>query len=201
MSIFPINPVLAAKAWKLSKAGLKGKAIAERLGKGITTDEANILASVGYRDHVDDWSRFSANAVKVLVGLLELERKRRRAGETSSPKAWMLTGPTGLSEGQIRRATKQLDQGFWKLLHHSPNGHIWLEPAGIAVARELSKVRNDLSPLDAAAPELLAVAQDMLPRNLCLTNSNIPDSTVVPLEVTMGELRKIAAVVAKATGK
>lgn len=56
------------------------------------------------------------------------------------------------------------------------------------------------APVITAAPDLLAVAQDMLPSNLCLTNSNIPDSTVVPLDVTLGELRKIAAVVAKATG-
>ena len=50
----------------------------------------------------------------------------------------------------------------------------------------------------AAAPDLLSVARTMLPENLCLTNPNVRDETVVPLEVTMGELRKIAAVVAKA---
>lgn len=50
----------------------------------------------------------------------------------------------------------------------------------------------------AAAPDLLSVARTMLPANLCLTNPNVRDETVVPLEVTMGELRKIAAVVAKA---
>ena len=54
--------------------------------------------------------------------------------------------------------------------------------------------------LVAASPDLLAVAKNMLPSNLCLTNTNVPDSTVVPMEVTMGELREIAAVIAKATG-
>ncbi|ALJ12599.1 hypothetical protein [Sphingopyxis macrogoltabida] len=54
--------------------------------------------------------------------------------------------------------------------------------------------------LVAAAPDLLAVACEMLPRNLCLTNPNIPDSTVVPLDVTMGELRRIAAAIVKARG-
>lgn len=54
--------------------------------------------------------------------------------------------------------------------------------------------------LIAAAPDLLAVAEEMLPQNLCLTNANVPDSTVVPLDVTMGELRRIAAAVAKARG-
>ena len=55
--------------------------------------------------------------------------------------------------------------------------------------------------LVAAAPDLLAVAREMLPRNLCHTNANVPDSTIVPLDVTMGELRRIAAALAKATGK
>lgn len=52
--------------------------------------------------------------------------------------------------------------------------------------------------LISTAPDLLAVVEGMLPRNLCLTNKNVRDDTVVPLETTMGELRKIAAVVAKA---
>lgn len=61
-------------------------------------------------------------------------------------------------------------------------------------------VAADIALLSSAA-DLLAVAREMLPRNLCLTNANIPDSTVVPLDVTMGELRKIAAAIAKATGQ
>jgi hypothetical protein len=48
--------------------------------------------------------------------------------------------------------------------------------------------------------DLLAALGDVLPRNLCLTNRNIPDSTIVPLETTMGELRQIAASIAKAKG-
>lgn len=52
-----------------------------------------------------------------------------------------------------------------------------------------------------AAPDLLGVAREMLPRNLCLTNKNIPDDTIVPLECTMGDLRKVAAAIAKATGQ
>ena len=38
--------------------------------------------------------------------------------------------------------------------------------------------------------EALAMA---IPRNVCLTNRNIADSYVVPIEVTMGELRSMAA--------
>jgi hypothetical protein len=148
---FPICPKLAAKAYRLQKTGLKGKATAEKLGKGIATEQANMLAGVGRADALDAASQFTQNEIKVLVGLLKLERDRRRMGEVSSPKAWMLCRGTGLSEGQIRRATKRINTAFgasdrrasWGLLHHSVNGHIWLEAAGIAVA-------SALAPLDAA---------------------------------------------------
>lgn len=54
--------------------------------------------------------------------------------------------------------------------------------------------------LAAAAPELLAACLEAIPANLCLDNPNIPDDQVIPLDFTMGELRRIAAAVAKATG-
>ncbi len=54
--------------------------------------------------------------------------------------------------------------------------------------------------LIAAAPELLEALQLAIPANVCLTNSNIPDGMIVPLDVPMGDLRKIAAAIAKATG-
>lgn len=38
---------------------------------------------------------------------------------------------------------------------------------------------------------------NFLPRNLCLTNANVSDDTVVPLECTMGELRQITDLLAK----
>lgn len=53
--------------------------------------------------------------------------------------------------------------------------------------------------LAAAAPDLLAACLLMVPANVCLTNSNVRDDMVVPLECTMGELRAIRAAIAKAT--
>lgn len=150
MSIsFPICAKLAAKARRIQKTGLKGKATAEKLGKGITTDEANLLANVGACDAADADALFTVNERKVLVALLELQRHRRRKGEVSSPKAWMLCGGTGLSEGQIRRATKRIGDGDykkrgWGLLHHSVNGHISLHASGIAVADALAGMRKDV---------------------------------------------------------
>lgn len=73
--------------------------------------------------------------------------------------------------------------------------------------KEIARVRLDrddwrsVVQLITAAPDLLSVAREMLPRNLCVTNPNVSDSTIVPLECTMGDLRKVAAAIAKATGK
>ena len=144
MGLFPIDPKLALKAYRLQKTGLKGKATAEKLGKGITTDQANMLAGVGRNIAAEQAALFTDNERKVLVALLDLQRDFRAKGETSSPKAWMLCRRIGLSEGQIRRATKRLNTGdyrsadYFGLLHHRANGHIWLNASGIAVAHALS---------------------------------------------------------------
>ena len=49
--------------------------------------------------------------------------------------------------------------------------------------------------------ELCEALADTLPRNVCLTNKNVRDDTVVPLDYTMGELRRISALLAKARGE
>jgi hypothetical protein len=57
--------------------------------------------------------------------------------------------------------------------------------------------RNALLTARAAVAELIEVVKAMLPRNLCLTNPNVPDDTKLPLTATMGELRSIAAALAR----
>ena len=52
-----------------------------------------------------------------------------------------------------------------------------------------------------AALEMQAALKLCLPPNVCLTNRNVPDHWVVPLECTMGDLRQIAAALAKSEGK
>lgn len=52
--------------------------------------------------------------------------------------------------------------------------------------------------LIAAAPDMAEALADIIPPNLCTTNPNVRDDVIVPMEVTMGELRKIAAALAKA---
>ncbi len=53
--------------------------------------------------------------------------------------------------------------------------------------------------LEEAAEVMLDALKLCIPANVCLTNRNIPDDMTVPLDVPMGDLRKIAAAIAKAT--
>ena len=80
----------------------------------------------------------------------------------------------------------------------SPNSRIVCDTTAGRISLEERKA-NAL--LIAAAPDMLAKLQAMLPKNVCLTNSNIRDDLNVPLDVPMGDLRAIAALIAKATGQ
>lgn len=60
------------------------------------------------------------------------------------------------------------------------------------------KQRDANARLIAAAPELLAALQSVIPAHVNTANYNIADNDVVALDFTMGELRKIAAAIAKA---
>lgn len=55
--------------------------------------------------------------------------------------------------------------------------------------------------LIAAAPDLLAACERMIPANVCLTNRNVRDDAIVALDVPIGELRAIAGLIAKARGE
>jgi hypothetical protein len=61
-------------------------------------------------------------------------------------------------------------------------------------------LETDVADAAAIITELTAALEAWLPKNICLTNRNIPDNMNVPLEadITMGELRAIAALIAKA---
>ena len=48
---------------------------------------------------------------------------------------------------------------------------------------------------------LRQAVQAMMLRNVCLTNTNVPDSVEVPLLATMGELRALSAALASDTGE
>lgn len=54
--------------------------------------------------------------------------------------------------------------------------------------------------LIAAAPELLAACIAFMPKGMAIGNGNVPDDLIIPMDVTMGELRAFEAAIAKATG-
>lgn len=72
--------------------------------------------------------------------------------------------------------------------------------AVVSNMREPSEVAANARVI-AVAPEMLAALAKLIPTNLCTTNPNISDDTFIPFDMTMGEIRSIAALVAKATGK
>lgn len=80
---------------------------------------------------------------------------------------------------------------------------------GVKEAKENSSVyRLDVIGIDcadarliAAAPTMLEALQAILPTGVSTGNSNISDDFVVPLDVTMGELREVAKAIAAATGE
>ena len=67
----------------------------------------------------------------------------------------------------------------------------------VANARRLAAGWNALSGISTqaieagAVAELVSAARSALPNNLYLTNRNIRDDMIVPLETTMGELRRL----------
>ena len=56
--------------------------------------------------------------------------------------------------------------------------------------------------LIAAAPDLLASLVEILgPLNVCTDNPNVRDDQVLPVDMTMGELRRARAAISKATSR
>ncbi|WP_113132733.1 hypothetical protein [Rhizobiales bacterium] len=56
--------------------------------------------------------------------------------------------------------------------------------------------------LIAAAPDLLEALVEILgPLNVCSDNQNVGDDVCLPVDMTMGELRKARAAIAKAEGR
>lgn len=53
--------------------------------------------------------------------------------------------------------------------------------------------------LIAAAPELLQCVIDAIPHGVSTDNKNIPDSQVIPVDMTIGQIRRMKAAFKKAT--
>jgi hypothetical protein len=67
-------------------------------------------------------------------------------------------------------------------------------PQAVANARFIVRAVN-------SHDELVAALGSLIPGNVSLSNERWPDSTVVPLEVTLGELRAARAALSRARGE
>ncbi|NBB37667.1 hypothetical protein [Sphingobium yanoikuyae] len=57
-----------------------------------------------------------------------------------------------------------------------------------------------IGPLAAAAPELLVALEELIPANLCASNLALSDDAVLPVDMTLGEIRRAIAAITKAKG-
>ena len=90
--------------------------------------------------------------------------------------------------------------GYWSVFCHDGN-LCDVAPSSEGATEDEARAAWNTRATDTQVSKLVSAARSMLPRNLCITNRNIPDSTIVPLDVTMGSLRKIAQAIASATGE
>jgi hypothetical protein len=73
---------------------------------------------------------------------------------------------------------------------------VWLETS--PYHHDKVTVATELRRLHEVNAELLEALKEIIPKNLNLVNIFLPDKAVIPMDFTMGEFRKIAAVIAKA---
>ena len=93
------------------------------------------------------------------------------------------------------QSTPEVTQGslaveFQAYLDSHPNPSVGAHPLFQRVAAALSATPAR------GGDELREAAQAMLPKDLCLTNENWADGTIVPIDVTLGELRRLSAALA-----
>lgn len=63
----------------------------------------------------------------------------------------------------------------------------------------ISDAKKDVATLARHLEALANAAQAVLPENICLTNKNVPDETVIPVDFTIGELRTLHAAILAST--
>lgn len=63
----------------------------------------------------------------------------------------------------------------------------------------ITDAKRDVATLARHLELLSAAAKSVLPENLCLTNKDVPDETVVPVDFTLGELRALHAAIVAAS--
>lgn len=96
---------------------------------------------------------------------------------------------------------RSLNDAFWIEVQH-PDGY----SVSIAEVRDGCDEAAELGCMEAnarliaSAPDLLEALVGLMPKRIDLTNANVPDSMVIPCDITFGELRNAAAAITRATG-
>lgn len=99
-------------------------------------------------------------------------------------------------------------KGPWRVLDEHPDGVLdrCVMAGGYYVATVHDTASHDGcwdadAALIAAAPDMAAALQAIMPTGVDTANRNVPDSQVVPVDVTMGELRMMQAAISRALGQ
>ncbi len=91
---------------------------------------------------------------------------------------------------------------FWDVVGEGPwRGAVCTVHSAVHIDGISLDERDANARLIATAPDMLAACESVIPKGVCLTNKNIPDDFTVSLDCTMGDLRNIAAAIAKARGE
>lgn len=147
-----IDRKLAARAYKLQCAGMKGKAMGLELG--VPTSEANQLAAVGSAYARLDKMPLTPPEMLLLRTLAAEERSLLAEGQTRSAESkWVSRRARKSSSWAAATAQKRLfdehyDEKLGRtvrgrgLVHVAGNGYIWLTPAGWSVVLAMEEAEE-----------------------------------------------------------
>jgi hypothetical protein len=90
-------------------------------------------------------------------------------------------------------------RGLALLFRAWPAAELWGRPQEAELAaRQVETAYVRIMELEGSNKELLAALLGLLPKNICVGNGNIRDDTLLPMDVTMGEIRAAAKAIANA---
>lgn len=149
MSIYS-DRALAAEALKLSRKGMKGKAIAEAMKRdGVGTREANHLAAIGRAWAAIDADALTPSELLLIRCLAAIEREDLISGDIASTKGKWVSRRARKADGwaaatvRKRLGSHRAGEDEYRrgsglnFVTASRNGHIWLTQAGWALVHAI----------------------------------------------------------------
>lgn len=148
-----IDRKLAARAYKLQCAGMKGKAIGQELG--VSTFDANQLAAVGSAYARLDKMPLTPPEMLLLRTLAEVDRDLLADGQTRSTESKRVSRRAGKSSSwaaataRKRLFVERYDEKLRRdvrglgLVHVAGNGYIWLTSVGWALVLAVEEAEEN----------------------------------------------------------